>query len=474
MLLLMKRILIQKYSLIVADIVAVILCYYLATLVSNIFRGDHFHQINLHHLPGLKVLDLTIMLSLMWQKQVYFKRRPNWEDLRITYRALITVLLINLPLLFLKSNQAGLLQIFIIFWCGLFILIPCLRSLTKLFLHYLGLWQRDGYIIGVNQNAVDAYLLLQPSTLLGYKICGFVDLKLRPGEHSLIHTMPLPILAVSELLLQDAAAEIIICLDNKTLAHHTKLINQLQQHFLAVSILPELEGLPLYGIEVNHFFGNEQLLLRLENNLSSRFNRLVKYSFDLIIALGLIVPFLLLFLIITLLIFIEDRGAPFFIQERLGGNGRKFKCIKFRTMHKNAETLLEQWRLSNNQLYLSYINNNFKLEHDPRITRVGRVLRRTSMDELPQILNVLIGQMSLVGPRPLLNREVKDYSAGLFYYHQVRPGISGLWQISGRSKTSFKDRARLDTWYVKNWTLWYDVVILIKTVQAVLLRNGAY
>ncbi len=470
----MKRIILQKYSLVIADIIAVIVCYYLATLLANFIRGDQFHQINLHHLPLLKVLDLMIMLSLMWQKQVYFKRRPNWEDLRITYRALITVLLINLPLLFLKSAQAGLLQIFIIFWCGLFILIPCYRTLIKLILHFFGLWQREVYIIGVGESALDAYKLLNPSILLGYKICGFVDLKLQHSEISQNLETLAPLLSIAELFTKSAQAEIIICLDSRTLARHNKLINQLQQKFLSVSILPELEGLPLYGIEVSHFFGNEQLLLRLENNLSSRFNRMVKYSFDLLVAVCLTIPLLMMLVLISLLIYIEDNGTPFFMQERLGYGGRKFKCIKFRTMYQNAEQMLEQWKLDNNALYHKYVANNFKLTDDPRITKVGHFLRRSSMDELPQIINILIGQMSLVGPRPLLEQEVSDYTDGLFYYQQVRPGISGLWQISGRSKTSFKDRARLDTWYVKNWTLWYDVVILIKTVQAVLFSEGAY
>lgn len=470
----MNKILIQKYSLILADILAVMICYYLATQIANYLRGDDYHQINLHHMPILKILDLLILLSLMWQKQIYFKRRPNWEELRITYRALVTVFLINMPVLFMKSSQPGLLKLFLLFWFGLFIIIPTLRVIAKLILSNLNLWQRNVYIVGVNENALAAYNLLSPSTLLGYRIKAFVDIKHQTREFQISDNKALPVIFIPELFTMPNRSEIIICLDSKSLAKHNKLINQLQQKFLSVSILPELEGLPLYGIEVNHFFGSEQLLLRLENNLSSRFNRAVKYTFDLFISILLSPVLFVLILFISFLIYLEDKGGPFFIQERIGHAGVKFKCFKFRTMHKNAEEMLINWCESNSPLYQQYVMNNFKLANDPRITRVGKFLRKTSLDELPQLLNVFMSQMSLVGPRPLLERELNDYHDAQFYYNQVRPGITGLWQISGRSKTSFKDRARLDTWYVKNWTLWYDIVILIKTFIAVLKREGAY
>lgn len=136
--------------------------------------------------------------------------------------------------------------------------------------------------------------------------------------------------------------------------------------------------------------------------------------------------------------------------------------------------MLNSWKEENNIIYQKYVANNFKLDNDPRVTRIGRLLRKTSLDELGQLLNVLKGEMSLVGPRPLLERELGDYNDGMFYYAMVKPGITGMWQVSGRSKTSFADRCRLDTWYIKNWSLWYDVVILIKTIGVVVKRDGAY
>lgn len=468
-----KKTILQKYSVISADVIAVLVSYYLATKFTNYFHGTSFHQLNLHHWPWLKALDLLMLIGLMWHRQLYFKRRPNWEDLRLTYRALFTLLLINLPILFIKNNHGNANTLFISFWISLFVTIPIFRCVIKLVLSYTRLWQRNVYIVGVNEEAFAAYRLLQPSRLLGYDVRAFVDLKFHISRVNVANA-DIPVIDIQQLLTKPRDSEIILCLNTKVLASHTKLINHLQQYFLSVVIIPELKGLPLYGIEVNPFFGNEQILMRLENNLSSRFNRFIKYCFDLILAIILLPVFICLMSVVSLLIFLEDKNKPIFAQQRVGADGKLFNCYKFRTMYVNAEQTLNQWKEENHPLYQEYVTNNFKLKNDPRITRVGKFLRKTSLDELPQIINIFFGQMSMVGPRPLIRSEVKDYHEGLFYYNQVRPGITGLWQISGRSETSFADRCRLDTWYVRNWTLWADVVILIKTFQTILLRHGAY
>lgn len=468
-----KKIHVQKISLISADIGAVLLSYYFATKFTNYYRGTDYHQFNLHHWSWLKALDLLLLIVLMWHRQIYFKRRPNWEELRLTYRALFTLLLINLPVLFTKGRDGYPEVLFTSFWISLYLTIPSVRTIIKLSLFYLKLWQRDVYIVGANEEGVSAYKLLSPSRLLGYNIKAFVDLK-DHGSEFRIDGEIIPIINIHDLFIESRDSEIILCLSSKVLSGHTKLINHLQQYFLSVIIIPELKGLPLYGIEVNPFFGNEQILMRLENNLSSHFNRAMKYSFDLLVSLALLPVLLLLVSLISFFIYLEDGKKPIFSQLRVGANGKLFKCYKFRTMIVGAEKILNDWKTLNDPLYDEYIANNFKLKDDPRITKVGKFLRRTSLDELPQIINILKGDMSIVGPRPLIPSEVKDYHDGLFYYNQVRPGITGLWQISGRSETQFTDRCRLDTWYVRNWTIWSDLVIIIKTVQVIILRQGAY
>jgi undecaprenyl-phosphate galactose phosphotransferase len=202
--------------------------------------------------------------------------------------------------------------------------------------------------------------------------------------------------------------------------------------------------------------------------------RILKRSLDIVGSAILLLLLSPLFATLALLIRLEDGGPVFFWQDRIGRNGRDFRCWKFRTMVVNAEELLKSWEEEDPTLLARYRESNFKLQEDPRTTRTGRWMRRKSLDELPQLFNTLVGQMSLVGPRPLLRRELPEYGPGISLYERVRPGISGLWQISGRSHTTFAERVSYDEWYIKNWTVWYDVVILLQTMWVLLAGQGAY
>ena len=164
-------------------------------------------------------------------------------------------------------------------------------------------------------------------------------------------------------------------------------------------------------------------------------------------------------------------GPVFFRQERVGINGNVFRMIKFRSMVVDAEAQLAELKTQRRDAGNDTL---FKMKHDPRITKVGRIIRRYSLDELPQLINVLKGDMSLVGPRPPLMGEVATYHREARLRLLVRPGMTGLWQVSGRSSLSWEDTVRLDTYYVENWSLTSDLVILWKTAKAVLSSSGAY
>ena len=178
-----------------------------------------------------------------------------------------------------------------------------------------------------------------------------------------------------------------------------------------------------------------------------------------------------LFLLLTLLIR-RDGGAALFRHQRLGANGQMFPCMKFRTMVAEADKVLEHL-LANDPVAAMEWRATQKLRRDPRITSVGHFLRKSSLDELPQLFNVLRGEMSLVGPRPIVRTEIARYGTEIRYYYQARPGLTGLWQVSGRSDTSYAQRVELDVRYVANWTFMRDIVIVLKTIPAVLLRKGA-
>jgi UDP-galactose-lipid carrier transferase len=197
----------------------------------------------------------------------------------------------------------------------------------------------------------------------------------------------------------------------------------------------------------------------------------IKFGFDYAVALLVLVAASPLFLLIALLIK-RDGGPVFYRHKRVGPFGLPFNCLKFRTMVVDADKIL-QTLLKIDQAVAAEWQATQKLKNDPRITPIGHFLRRTSLDELPQLINVWRGEMSLVGPRPIVAEEMARYGNNMLFYSRMRPGLTGLWQVSGRSETSYHRRIELDVLYVTTWSLWLDLVILIKTVPAVLDRRGA-
>ncbi|MCX7732436.1 MAG: exopolysaccharide biosynthesis polyprenyl glycosylphosphotransferase [candidate division WOR-3 bacterium] len=202
-------------------------------------------------------------------------------------------------------------------------------------------------------------------------------------------------------------------------------------------------------------------------------NRRLKRLIDIFISATALLVLSPLMLLVALLIKLTSPGPVFYRHRRLGRNMRPFGVLKFRTMFVDADRRLEEILRTDPEKRAEF-EKTFKLKNDPRVTSIGRFLRRTSLDELPQLLNVLAGQMSLVGPRPIVEKEIQyyqDYSLLLF---RVPPGLTGLWQVSGRTDTTYDERVRLDTRYVREWTIWGDLLIILRTVPAVLARKGAY
>ena len=201
----------------------------------------------------------------------------------------------------------------------------------------------------------------------------------------------------------------------------------------------------------------------------------IKYFFDILFALIFVISGLPLFLVISILIKFSSRGPIYFSQERIGKNNKPFKCLKFRTMHPEAKDILDNI-LSKNNFLKKEFEETHKLKNDPRITKIGKLLRKTSLDELPQLINVLKGEMSIVGPRPIVLEEKVKYGGKLNIIQSVSPGITGLWQVSGRNNLTYKKRVELDLNYVNNINFFMDLRILIRTFGVILfpLDRGAY
>ncbi len=179
------------------------------------------------------------------------------------------------------------------------------------------------------------------------------------------------------------------------------------------------------------------------------------------------------FFILMILTKLTSRGPIFYGHKRVGKNGKEFKCWKFRSMCIDADKKLEEILATNPQMRAEWEKDR-KFTNDPRVTKIGKILRKTSIDEIPQFFNILVGEMSFVGPRPVTKPELEKYGKKSDFILTVQPGLSGFWQISGRSDTGYEERITLDSYYIHNWSVWLDIWIIIKTVYVVIKGKGAY
>ena len=253
-----------------------------------------------------------------------------------------------------------------------------------------------------------------------------------------------------------------------------QLVGLLESHanvFRRVYVMPGLAEYSSFGVDIRDICNS--VTLELRRSLLEPANQFVKRITDQSLSFVLGMMLLPVMLLIILIIRLESPGSALFFHRRIGHGGRQFRMWKFRTMRQNGAQILEEYLRQHPEEQAEWREKR-KLRHDPRVTRVGRVLRKTSLDELPQLWNVLRGDMSLVGPRPIVADEATKYNQWFDLYCRVVPGLTGLWQVSGRSDTDYQQRVDLDSYYVRNWSPWFDIYLLARTVRVVLRGEGAY
>lgn len=266
---------------------------------------------------------------------------------------------------------------------------------------------------------------------------------------------------------------VVIDLENTNFLDIDALVNHIQRRVRNVIVLPQMKKLSVINGELISSLHHKGMAFYIKNNLLSPIDQIIKRGFDISIALmGMIAlsPFIIL---LYCLVYMATKGHPIFSHERIGFGGCKFKVYKFRTMYIDADERLQELLETCEESRHEW-QKDFKLKNDPRITQIGQFLRKTSLDELPQLINVLKGEMSLVGPRPIVEQEIQKYGEYFEYFTAVTPGITGLWQVSGRNDIDYDERVQLDVWYVRNWSIELDMQILIKTVLVVIGRKGSY
>jgi Undecaprenyl-phosphate galactose phosphotransferase WbaP len=336
-----------------------------------------------------------------------------------------------------------------------------------------GLWGKPVIILSYKDTGAQYVKLLEEEWSLGYVPFALFDYHLRPEGESHQEAPYEGSLADAVHLGRGRGVDTVIFAMPYTRREHlATLVGRASASFRQVVIIPNLAGITNSAVTARNLAGT--FAVEIKHNLLNPWVLRIKRVFDLVTTVAVAALVSPLILVLALLVYLESRGGSVFFQDRrMGQDGRLFSCVKFRTMMPEAEELLQRLLEEDAELREEYIKYH-KLRNDPRITRIGRFLRKTSLDELPQLWNVLRGEMSLVGPRPYLPRESEEIGKTQNEILRVPPGITGLWQVSGRNHTSFSERVEMDAYYVRDWSIWLDLVLLARTGKIALFGRGAY
>ncbi|WP_122974013.1 undecaprenyl-phosphate galactose phosphotransferase WbaP [Buttiauxella noackiae] len=469
------RFFVIKFSMAFLDLILIAISFLIATfLVKQIFGGLHAFILEAQFNEKLVTHLLLSLFCVAWywiRLRHYSYRKPFWFELKEILRTLLIFAIIDLAInAFSKWHFSRYIWVFT--WAFAFLLVPLGRSLLRNFLDRIGLWKRDTVIIGCGKNAIDAYLAINSEKNLGFKVTHFIDSC--SSSHQEIFGCPVIKTDIYSLnKIEDKSVQFIIALESdQSDLRDTWMRNLAKNRFRNVSVIPTIRGLPLYGTDMAFIFSHEVMIFRVNNNLAKRTSQFRKRMFDIFGSLAILSVTSPLFLYLYWQVK-KDGGPAIFGHERIGRNGSKFKCLKFRSMVMNSQEVLKEILESDSESRAEW-ERDFKLKNDPRITKIGHFIRKTSLDELPQLFNVLTGSMSLVGPRPVVIEELKRYQDSVEYYLMAKPGMTGLWQVSGRNDIDYETRVYFDAWYVKNWSMWNDIAILFKTINVVFKRDGAY
>jgi len=474
----MKKKVVAFMCLVGCDCLAVLLCFTLAYLVRAELLPALFPSYRQRPVLFSAYMNRAYML-LLWvgvffYEKLYTKRHSFWEEARYLVRSsTVSFALITVAVFLTKEYFPFSRAVILMAWLLSLAILPVLRSFTKLLLFRLSFWKKRVIIIGTTGSTSSLIEAVKQNKTMGYEIAGcLTDQKAKIGQF----ISDVPVLGhyeeIEKWKEKTGFEDIIVTLPYIPRDKLISLLKRWEAVSDKIRYIPQTSDLVTTGIEIENV--GKVLSLVVRKNLHKPWNILIKTVFEFVLAVSLFILLIPAFLVIAVAIRLDSRGPVLFVQERYGKRGKVIKVVKFRSMYTDAERRLEEYLQQNPGAQEEWSRYKKLKTGDPRVTRVGSFLRKYSLDELPQLLNVLKGEMSIIGPRPYLQEELEEVMQVKSLLFQVRPGITGLWQTSGRSLVPFAERLDLDEYYIRNWSLWLDIVILIRTVKVTASRHGAF
>ncbi|MCD6577923.1 sugar transferase [bacterium] len=452
------------------DILISILSYYLSYFVR------HGSILTVHSEYFTEYLDLFLYVFVIQIVSysltgMYRHRRPffSLDELKYTFNGVFLAFILTTFLIFASKGYLYSRAVVILWFVFIFILISFNHFfISRLESNYYikGKYLKNVAIVGTNKAAHEIRRKLEKYPTHGMRFIGFIytGKRTRKSSKSILGNLK----EMTTIIRKNNISEIIIA--DQKLDEMVKfgIVKSGFKNNIKVLIVSNIFELMMGNLSITEIYGIPTITLA--KSPIHGVNIFIKRLMDITLSFLILLLGFPIFLLIALAILIDSKGSVFFKQIRVTKHGKIFRCMKFRSMVANAEDLKEN---------LSHLDEKpddpiFKIKNDPRITKVGKILRKYSLDELPQFINVLRGDMSLVGPRPPIPKEVEEYTQKQLERLKVKQGISGLWQVSGRSELSFQEMVNLDIFYIEHWTLWLDIKIILKTIPAILTTKGAY
>lgn len=455
------------FCLLASDSVAIVLSLFIAAWLRTYLVDADATPVASLIVPALLV---TLCSLVGWGLYPGVCENPV-EELRRTFCAVsLAFTCLGASSFFLHDISQSRLT-FLFGWMLTTALIPAMRSFVRSAFASRPWWGSPVAILGAGLTGKRLLNTLRADSRIGLRPVAVLDDN--PDQYAGISggLITGPLSRSLDLSRDHRISYAIICMPGLSRKDLLQLMDKYGHCFGHVMVVPNLIGMASLGLNVKEIGG--VIGLEVTQKLLLPGPRFAKRALDLMLTLAAAPLVLLIVAVAMLLIKLESEGPVLLANERIGMNGRKFRAWKLRSMVVNGDEVLEAHFVKHPE-DLPQWQATQKLKKDPRVTRVGRIIRKTSIDELPQLWNVLIGEMSVVGPRPMLESQVAMYGPAFESYKRVRPGITGLWQISGRNHLTFAERARLDAYTIRNWSVWLDVYILIRTVWVVLTAHGAY
>ncbi|MFE5324208.1 sugar transferase [Paenibacillus sp. NPDC056579] len=415
-------------------------------------------------------ISSVFYLFFVFRYKIYHFRSSSGlaDELFKMSKAYTFAVLVTIGISFLMKYTDFSRLVIVIYWFFAIILTAILRIIKRLLYFRLAnhdLVCKNVIIVGAGKVGTSLMNELSHNKALGFKVVGYVDDDYESNHY--LESSYLGTTSELNILLQKFTVDEIIITIPSERELVNKIITDLRKIDIKIKIIPDLFNLVMSTVQIDNI--NALPVVTLVKTPMRGLGLLSKRIFDIVAASILLFIISPVFLITSIAIMLDSKGSIFYKQTRLGKNGKQFGMLKFRSMVSDADTLLKSLEKQNEMDGIA-----FKMKHDPRVTRVGRFIRKYSIDELPQLINVIKGDMSLVGPRPPLPVEVQQYGDWEWRRLEVLPGITGLWQVSGRSDLSFSQWMNLDVYYIENWSLGLDLKILLKTIPVVLKGEGAY